>query len=1071
MNSPAKFLHLLIAGLCTLASVYALPSPDAIVAADGTGQYTSIQQAINGVPPSRQAGPRWVILVKPGVYHERVYVQRERGNILLEGEDASRTIVTYSLNAHTAGPDGKPIGTFRTPTLQVDGDGFEARNLTIANGAGPVGQALALRVDADRVVFRGCRFLGWQDTILANRGRQYFEHCTIEGHVDFIFGGATAYFDHCDIHCLRDGYITAASTPKGQAHGFVFADCDITGAPGVKTYLGRPWRDYASVVFLRTHMSDVVRPEGWFDWKKPEAHHTTRYAEFENSGPGADLTHRVKWERRLESGAAAGLTPEAVLAGTDGWDPDPRPTLHLAGDSTMADKPDLAFPERGWGQLLREFVRPPWRLVNHAVNGRSAKSFRDEGLWRQLLAQLHKGDWVLVEFGHNDEKSKDPTRYSDPQNGFPARLRTFVKDVRERGAHPILATPIVRRAWDASGHLKDTHGAYLDAVRRVAAEDKVPLLDMEALTRGLVTRLGPVRSKRLYMIFGPGEQPLLPKGRTDNTHLRETGARMVAALAVQGLKRLGVPLAEAFDGQPIPAHPAWVPDRGDGTYRNPVLNADYSDPDAVRVGGDYWLVSSSFDRVPGLPLLHSRDLVNWELAGHALKHLVPEADFHVPHPGDGVWAPAIRYHDGRYWIYYPDPDRGIYLVTAENPRGPWSEPILVAPGRGLIDPCPLWDDDGNVYLIHAWAKSRAGINNELTLLRLAPDGRSVAEDLGVVVDGNKLPGYSTLEGPKLYKRDGWYYIFAPAGGVTLGWQAVFRSRSIRGPYEERRVLAQGTTAVNGPHQGALVDTPEGGWWFLHFQDRGVYGRVVHLEPVVWRDGWPVIGKVPSGGGVGEPVLVHTKPAVPPQPRAEPATSDEFDSLDLAPQWQWTSNPVPGRYSLTQRPGRLSLHSQVAATPNLWTAPYLLLQKLPAAAFVVSTKLDFSSAGVGDRAGLIMLGMDYAWVGLRRTASGFEVVETVCRGADSGHAEAVVASAPVPSGQVTLRLVVAEGGRCRFAYRCGDEAYRTLGDEFTATQGRWVGAAMGLFADGRSPAPTSSADFAWFRVSAPGDGRP
>jgi len=523
---------------------------DATVALDGTGQYTSVQQAISDVPLARQSGPRWVIHIKPGVYHERVYVQRERGNILLEGEDATKTKIEFDLNAKLPGPDGKPIGTFRTPTFQIDGDGFEARNLTFANTAGPAGQALAVRVDGDSVVFRNCRLIGRQDTLLANRGRQYFFDCYIEGDVDFIFGGATAYFDHCELHCVADGYITAASTPKGQAHGLVFADCRVTGGPGVHCYLGRPWRDYAKTIFVRTDMSDVVRAEGWNDWKKPETHHTATYGEFESSGPGGVSDRRVDWKHELISGAAAEYTPLAVLGGEDNWDPDPKPTLHFAGDSTMADKTDLEFPERGWGQLFAQYVRPSWRFVNYAVNGRSTKSFRDLGHWALLMRQIHAGDWVVIEFGHNDEKKTDPARYTDPATTFPENLRGFVREVRAKGANPILATPIARREWEGNT-LKDTHGAYLAAVRETAKTENVPLLDLEMETRKMIEKLGSEGSAPLFMIFAPGANPHLPKGRTDNTHLRESGARQVAEIAVQDLKTIAPGLAAALSDKPV----------------------------------------------------------------------------------------------------------------------------------------------------------------------------------------------------------------------------------------------------------------------------------------------------------------------------------------------------------------------------------------------------------------------------------------------------------------------------------------------------------------------------------------
>jgi pectinesterase len=328
-----KRLCLLVAA-CWQATLWASPRPDVIVAADGSGQYTSLQEAISAAPMKTDpATPRWVILVKAGTYRERIYVQRERGNIHVIGEDREKTLVVYNQHANIIGPDGKPIGTFRTPTVQIDGDGMVWENLTLANDAGrpgprpegpAVSQALALRADGDRLEFRRVRFLGWQDTILVNRGRHYFTDCYIEGHVDFIFGAATAYFDRCHIHLLADGYITAASTPKDQPHGYVFADCKITGAEGVMGYLGRPWREFARTVFLRTEMSAVVRAEGWHNWNKPGAEQTTFYAEFGSTGPGASDATRVKWARPLTAAEAAALTPAQVLAGTDGWNPAAR---------------------------------------------------------------------------------------------------------------------------------------------------------------------------------------------------------------------------------------------------------------------------------------------------------------------------------------------------------------------------------------------------------------------------------------------------------------------------------------------------------------------------------------------------------------------------------------------------------------------------------------------------------------------------------------------------------------------------------------------------------------------------
>jgi pectinesterase len=292
-----------------------------VVAVDGSGQYRSVQEAIMAVPAGTAENPV-VIRIKPGRYRELIYVQREKRYFRLIGEDAEKTVLTYDLHANLPGPDGKPLGTFRTPSIVIDADDFAAENITFENSAGPVGQALAIRVDGDRATFRNCRFLGWQDTILLNRGRHYFENCYIAGHVDFIFGAATAFFERCHIHCLGDGYVTAASTPADQRFGFVFSNCKITAAaPGVRTYLGRPWRAHSAVIFLNTEMSVAVRPEGWHNWKLPEREKTARYAEFGSRGPGANAGARVHWSRQLTRAEAASITPSRVLGGTDGWNP------------------------------------------------------------------------------------------------------------------------------------------------------------------------------------------------------------------------------------------------------------------------------------------------------------------------------------------------------------------------------------------------------------------------------------------------------------------------------------------------------------------------------------------------------------------------------------------------------------------------------------------------------------------------------------------------------------------------------------------------------------------------------
>ena len=495
----------------------------------------------------------------------------------------------------------------------------------------------------------------------------------------------------------------------------------------------------------------------------------------------------------------------------------------------------------------------------------------------------------------------------------------------------------------------------------------------------------------------------------------------------------------------------WIPDQGDGTYSNPILYADYSDPDVVRVGDDFYMVASSFNCTPGLPLLHSRDLVNWTIIGHAIKNL--------PHPrcaevqsGCGVWAPAIRFHAGKFWIFFPTPDEGIYVVTAENPAGPWSEPHLMQAGRGLIDPCPLWDDDGQAYLVHAYAGSRAGIKHRLRVCPMAPDGsRLLGEGKIVFHEPERHP---TLEGPKFLKKDGWYYILAPAGGVETGWQVVLRSKNIYGPYEDKIVLAQGSTAINGPHQGALVDTADDGWWFIHFQDAGVYGRIVHLQPVIWRDGWPLMGRV-QDSDCGEPVLNHKKPPVICRSSiAVPQTSDEFDASELGSQWQWNANHNDNWYSLSARKNWLRLYPQFVAHENLTQTPNLLLQKFPARSFTVETLLEFVPQQAGEAAGLIVAGESFATLALEKKDAKNQLVLRI-----NGLQKFVQADMP---GTIKLRVTVNDGGLCLFSFATRD-SFVTIPQVFPAQKGKWIGAKLGVYSLKRlGHAPAGHVDIDCFR---------
>ena len=506
------------------------------------------------------------------------------------------------------------------------------------------------------------------------------------------------------------------------------------------------------------------------------------------------------------------------------------------------------------------------------------------------------------------------------------------------------------------------------------------------------------------------------------------------------------------------------------TYTNPIIHADYSDPDVVRVGDDFYLTSSSFNCIPGLPILHSRDLVNWRIIGHAIQRQVPADVFAQPQHGNGVWAPAIRFHRGYFYIFYGDPDFGIYMVKARNAAGPWSKPLLVKAAKGWIDPAPFWDDDGNAYLVHAWANSRSGIKSILTINRLSADGRRLLDEGRMVFDGRAH--HPTIEGPKLYKRNGYYYIFAPAGGVTSGWQTVLRSKNIYGPYEDRIVMDQGQTTVNGPHQGAWVELKSGESWFVHFQDRGAYGRIVHLQPVRWVDDWPVIGNDPDGDCKGEPVATYRKPDVGREyPAQSPQTSDEFDDYRLGLQWQWHANPLDywSLVSSVATRGQLSL---VVIPPppkaqNLWGVPNLLLQKFPAREFTVTTFIRASHLLREQRSGLVIMGRDYSYLAVIKTADDLRLIRGTCLDAAKGAAEKEEGVATLQASSVYLRVTVTGEAHCEFSYSLDGKKFASLGEGFNAKQGMWIGAKVGLFALGPVDAIHSGhADYDWFRFALP-----
>ena len=508
----------------------------------------------------------------------------------------------------------------------------------------------------------------------------------------------------------------------------------------------------------------------------------------------------------------------------------------------------------------------------------------------------------------------------------------------------------------------------------------------------------------------------------------------------------------------------WQADLGNGNYRNPIIHADYSDPDVIRVGEDYYMTASSFNAVPGLPILHSKDLVNWRIVNHVFRRQRPHDLFRKPQHGGGVWAPSIRFNAGDYYIYYGDPDHGIYMTKAKDPAGEWSEPLLVREAKGWIDPCPLWDSDGNAYLVHAFAGSRAGIKSILSVKRMSPDGTRILDDGAIVFDGHDK--HPTVEGPKFHKIGDLYYISAPAGGVATGWQLVLRSKNVFGPYESRVVLHQGETLINGPHQGALVDTPTGELWFLHFQDKGAYGRIVHLQPATWRDGFPVIGADRDGDGTGEPVATFRKPNVGKGfPISSPQDSDEFDGPGLGPQWQWHANPGDTWAFPFPERGVLKMFSaqDPEGAKNLWDLPNLLLQKLPAEEFTATAKIKLESRFDGERFGLVIMGLDYSLIGIRNIGGMLFISQATVNDADKGTAEAESSQVALDANEVFLRVDVKRGAVCSFSFSRDGKRFVPVGIQFKAREGRWIGAKIGfVYSRAGRTNDAGSVEIDWFR---------
>ncbi len=504
------------------------------------------------------------------------------------------------------------------------------------------------------------------------------------------------------------------------------------------------------------------------------------------------------------------------------------------------------------------------------------------------------------------------------------------------------------------------------------------------------------------------------------------------------------------------SNPSWG-DQGNGTYKNPVLMSDYSDPDVIRVGSDFYMVASDFHFWPNIPILHSKDLVNWTIISHVLPDTTNFTSIYPSYEwsgyGRGVWAPSIRFHAGRYYIYYPLIGYGIYMTSATSPTGPWTTPVLVKADDNATDPCPFWDEDGKAYLVHAVMGG-----TPLWMYAMSPDGTTLT-DQGRVVFTNQSQ-FNALEGPKMYKRNGYYYIFAPYGGVETGPQAVLRSQSVFGPYEARTVLRAGN-GINGPHQGGWVELASGENWFMHFQQLGGYGRITHLQPMKWVNDWPVIGSDPENDGTGIPVLSSVKPNVGAvYPISLPATSDEFSQSTLGKQWQWNFNPIPSKWSLTDRPGYLRIKNN-KSTGGFSNTKNILTQKIMGFINSGTTEIDVSGMVSNQTTGIGILGEPHIWIGVVQTGTTRQIKMSYTNSWRGGSGSE---NGPTITGNtVWLRAEVLSGGMARVSYSTNGTTFTPLGSDLQMYFSYWKGMKYALFS-WNTQTETGVADFNWFRYT-------
>ncbi len=472
-------------------------------------------------------------------------------------------------------------------------------------------------------------------------------------------------------------------------------------------------------------------------------------------------------------------------------------------------------------------------------------------------------------------------------------------------------------------------------------------------------------------------------------------------------------------------------------YSNPVIQSDYSDPDVIRVGPDFYMVASSFNHVPGVPVLHSKNLAEWRLVNYVFDR-IPFPRFDEVQPGQGAWAPSLRFHNGKFYCLIPFPDEGIYVSETEDIYGQWSPLRPLLKGRGYEDPCPIWAN-GRCYVVFAFVKSRIGFNSKLAVFETDEELKTPAEDYKTVYDGHDIA--PNIEGPKFYKRNGFYYILAPAGGVSSGWQVALRSKNIYGPYETKVIQIQGDTEINGPHQGALVDLDDSGerWAFLHFQDMKAYGRVVHLQPAKWVGDWVLCGEVKDDNLPGQPVSGGEYPLdIKTNFKLDP--SDEFDGEKLSLIWQTPANRAEGWYEFKRG---LKLNCVYHGGEALSDVPQLIMQKVPHLNFSVKTKCKLNLVNDGDEVGFVVFGREYSYICVVRR-DGQNYLE-IRKGIVGGQCDETLAkSQPYDEPYVTFQMSAKyeHANKLTYKFTFGKVAFT---HKFYASKGVWTGAKIGIYA--------------------------